>query len=64
MFDARVLADRSILVTGGGSGLGLAIVREIAERHGGSVVIESAQPRGASPGTRFTVRLPIAERAP
>jgi two-component system sensor histidine kinase TctE len=47
-----------------GSGLGLAIVREIAERHGGSVVIESAQSRGASPGTRFTVRLPIAVRAP
>jgi two-component system sensor histidine kinase TctE len=47
-----------------GSGLGLAIVREIAERHGGSVAIESAQARATTPGTRFTVRLPVAERAP
>jgi two-component system sensor histidine kinase TctE len=47
-----------------GSGLGLAIVREIAERHGGSVVIESAQARVVAPGTRFTVRLPVAERVP
>ena len=41
-----------------GSGLGLAIVREIAERHGGTVAIEATHPRAASPGTRFTVRLP------
>jgi two-component system sensor histidine kinase TctE len=44
-----------------GSGLGLAIVREIAERHGGSVAVEAANPRAVSPGTRFTVRLPTAE---
>jgi len=43
-----------------GSGLGLAIVREIAERHGGSVAIEALHPRAASPGTRITVRLPTA----
>jgi two-component system, OmpR family, sensor histidine kinase TctE len=41
-----------------GSGLGLAIVREIAERHGGTVAIEAVNPRSVSPGTRFTVRLP------
>ncbi len=42
-----------------GSGLGLAIVREIAERHGGSVNIEAAHPRSQPPGTRVTVRLPL-----
>jgi two-component system, OmpR family, sensor histidine kinase TctE len=42
-----------------GSGLGLAIVREIAERHGGSVDIEPAHPRSQPQGTRFTVRFAI-----
>jgi two-component system sensor histidine kinase TctE len=43
-----------------GSGLGLAIVREIVERHGGSVEVEALNPRAASPGARFTVRLPTS----
>jgi two-component system sensor histidine kinase TctE len=43
-----------------GSGLGLAIVREIVERHGGSVEVEALHPRAASPGARFTVRLPTS----
>jgi two-component system sensor histidine kinase TctE len=47
-----------------GSGLGLAIVREVAERHGGSVEIEAAQPRAQPPGTRVTLRLPIQPPAP
>lgn len=38
----------------GGTGLGLAIARWIVERHGGSIAVEAAGPRGA----RFTVRLP------
>ena len=42
----------------GGSGLGLAIVREIAQRHGGSVVIDVAHPGQNPAGTCVTVRLP------
>ncbi|MBI3978541.1 MAG: GAF domain-containing protein [Chloroflexi bacterium] len=39
-----------------GTGLGLPVVRQIVERHGGTVAVESAE--GA--GTTFTVRLPVA----
>ena len=45
-----------------GSGLGLAIVQEIAHRHGGSVTVGDARPRGrdsaAASGALLTVRLP------
>ena len=40
-----------------GSGLGLALCREIATRHHGRIVLESAP--GA--GTRVTVTLPLAD---
>ena len=39
--------------TGRSFGLGLSIVRAVAEHHGGSVTVDDA-----SPGARFTVRLP------
>jgi len=42
-----------------GSGLGLSIVREVADRHGGSVTIEATHPRAVSPGTRVTLKLPM-----
>jgi PAS domain S-box-containing protein len=41
---------------GAGMGLGLYISREIVERHGGTIAVDS--PRGG--GTRFTVTLPLA----
>jgi signal transduction histidine kinase len=40
---------------GGGAGLGLAIAREIADTHGGSLVLEPD-----APGARFVLRLPVA----
>jgi len=52
-----------------GSGLGLAIVREIAERHGGTVVVTDAFPDAVAAaaggvGALFTVRLPAASEPP
>ncbi|MGH2408687.1 MAG: sensor histidine kinase, partial [Candidatus Limnocylindrales bacterium] len=43
-----------------GAGLGLAIASWIAQRHGGSISVEDAQPTGA----RFVVRLPAAPPKP
>lgn len=43
----------------GGWGLGLALVRQIAERHGGTVRCESGPERG----TAFIVELPVAQPA-
>jgi signal transduction histidine kinase len=42
--------------SGGGSGLGLAIVRQVAERHGGSVALLPGAP---DEGAHFRVTLPI-----
>jgi PAS domain S-box-containing protein len=39
-------------------GIGLPLAKEIVERHGGEVEVESA---GEGRGSRFTIRLPIAE---
>jgi signal transduction histidine kinase len=43
-----------------GSGLGLAIVREIVQRHGGSVAALARVPHGA----RFEVRFPATNAPP
>ena len=54
LFERFYRVDLSRAQASGGSGLGLAIVREIAERHGGTVDITS-DPRT---GTQATVHLP------
>ena len=45
----------------GGIGVGLALVRRIVELHGGTIEARSA---GPGQGSEFTLRLPVADRAP
>ena len=56
VFDAFYQVDSSSTREYGGTGLGLSIVKRLVEGHGGSIRIESNEPRG----TVFVVRLPQA----
>jgi signal transduction histidine kinase/CheY-like chemotaxis protein len=57
IFEPFVQADRARDVLQGGLGLGLAIVRNLVERHGGSISVHS---EGRGHGAAFTVDLPLA----
>jgi len=61
VFDLFVQGRRSLDRTEGGLGIGLTIVKRLSELHEGSVAVESA---GPGQGSAFTVRLPVAARAP
>lgn len=58
VFDMFTQVQRSHAHVGGGLGIGLTLVRQLVERHGGSVEAHSA---GTGQGSEFIVRLPLAE---
>ena len=60
VFERFYRVDKSRARDPGGTGLGLAIVKHLADLHGGSVTVENRALGGAA----FTVRLPVAPRAP
>ena len=51
-------ADRALDRSNGGLGIGLTLARQLVELHGGTIRAESA---GIGEGSRFTIRLPLAE---
>ena len=58
IFELFAQADRSLDRSRGGLGIGLTLVRDLVERHGGSI---SARSEGLGLGSEFVVRLPLAE---
>jgi signal transduction histidine kinase len=61
VFEMFTQVGRSIDRSQGGLGIGLTLVRRLVEMHGGSV---EAHSDGPGTGSTFTVRLPLAPRAP
>jgi signal transduction histidine kinase/CheY-like chemotaxis protein len=58
IFQLFAQADKSLERSSGGLGLGLALVERLVALHDGTVTAESA---GEGEGSRFTVRLPLAD---
>jgi PAS domain S-box-containing protein len=61
VFDLFTQVDRTYNRSQGGLGIGLTLVRNLVDKHGGSVEARSA---GPGQGSEFVVRLPLAEGRP
>jgi CheY-like chemotaxis protein len=59
IFEMFYQGDEGRLTRGGGLGIGLTLARSLAEMHGGTITVSSD---GANRGSKFEVRLPVAER--
>jgi signal transduction histidine kinase len=59
VFERFFRVDKGRAREEGGTGLGLAIVKHVAQRHGGTVELESEPGRGST----FRVRLPAGAAA-
>jgi PAS domain S-box-containing protein len=60
VFDMFTQVDSSIERAQGGLGIGLTLVKNLVERHGGTISVASG---GAGKGSRFTVTLPVSKAA-
>src|SRR2546430_16767316 len=60
LFERFYRADSSRARATGGTGLGLAIVKQMVQAHGGQIVVDSQQGKGAC----FTFTLPAGSSTP
>ncbi len=60
IFERFARLDEGRAASDGGTGLGLAIARDIVERHGGALTVDTAYTGGA----RFVITLPTANDIP
>jgi two-component system, chemotaxis family, CheB/CheR fusion protein len=61
VFELFVQSDRTLDRSDGGLGVGLTLVKGLVERHGGSVMANSA---GEGQGSEFVVKLPLSLQTP